>query len=332
MSARRLSWKFVRLVRRGLAASGVRVEELPRLVAQGFDDETHRGAHRAIRSHDRPDDALGPHPHQRPRDEPVLAVASRESGQDRDPVTRGDQRLDDRVVDQALDAMRLVTGDRLDALQDAVEREAVRVADPVLADDIGRRQLGFRGERMPVRQHDVERFAHQLDRHEMALPPARQHAGRVGDHDVVVHGEVGEVGEQRVLIGADDPQTGHVGDAAQEAGQQHLAAGREEGDRDLPPRLLDELRPRGLRPLQGDGDVLGRLGEGVAGGGEGDAPSRALRERHTGLPLQGLQLLRYGRRREVQRLGDGGHAAAFGEFAQQLESTDIHATIVTGCS
>ena len=46
---------------------------------------------------------------------------------------------------------------------------------------------------MALGQGDVERLAHELHDSEAALRPAGEHAGGVGDDDVVVGREVGDV-------------------------------------------------------------------------------------------------------------------------------------------
>ena len=55
-----------------------------------------------------------------------------------------------------------------------------------------------------------------------------------------------------------------------------------------------------------------------------EATAGALGERDAGLPLERLELLRDGRRGEVQGLRDGGHRAAIGELAQEPEAANVH--------
>ena len=194
----------------------------------------------------------------------------------------------------------------------------------LLADHVGGGQLGARREGVALRQDDVELLAQELGDDQAALAPAGQHARRVGDHDVVVEREVEEVGQQRVLVAADHPQAGDAGDPVQRARQQHLADRREHGDGHLAARLLDEVRPDRLGLLDGDGEILRGLGEHAARRREGEAAAGALRQGDAGLALERLELLRDGRRREVQRLRDGGHGAAVGELSQQPESAHVH--------
>jgi hypothetical protein len=147
----------------------------------------------------------------------------------------------------------------------------------------------------------------------------------------VVERQVEEIGQERVLIAADDAQSGDTRNAVQRTGQQHLADRREHRDGHLASRLLDEVRPDRLRLLDGDGEILRGAGEDAAGSREGEAAPRALGEGDAGLPLERLELLRDGRRGEVQRLRDGGHGAAVREFSQQPQPTHIHVATLHPC-
>jgi hypothetical protein len=58
--------------------------------------------------------------------------------------------------------------------------------------------------------------------------------------------------------------------------------------------------------------------------GQGDAASDLLGERKPRLGLELAQLLRDARRGSVGGLGHLGDASSLGEFAQQIESSDVH--------
>ena len=181
---------------------------------------------------------------------------------------------------------------------------------------------------MRLRQRDIERLPHQLDRLQLAFAPARRDTARVGEHDVVARGQRGEVGLVRVLVGDDEPQSGGVGEASEESGQQHHSAGREGRDGDLAARRVAVLRPAGFDALEGDGDVDRAFGEHASRRGEGEAAPGALGEGQSRLALEDLELLRDGRGGEGERLGDGGDGAALGELAKDLETMDVHVAML----
>ena len=128
-------------------------------------------------------------------------------------------------------------------------------------------------------------------------------------------------------------QARDTGDAVERARHEHLPDRREDRDGHLAARLLDEVRPDRLGLLDRDREILRRLGQNPARRGEREAAPGALGERDAGLALERLELLRDGRRREVQGLCDGGHGAAVGELAQQPQAANIHeVSLHPGCS
>ena len=290
------------------------------LGAQRLHDDAHRRALRAIRAHERRDHALRAHAHQRPGDEPVLVVAGRVPRQDRDAVARRDERLDDAVVGEALrDDAACVAVDRLDAAQDAVERQpdgrrrsrsrrstSAGVSWPSRPSGWPSGRAMSSGSRMSGRPS------------EPALAPARQHAGGVGDDDVVVGGEVGEVGQQRILVAADHRQ----------ARARRRPRCSKPGSSIWPPvgKMVSVTSPRGCSTNSSQtasarsiaiATSVAVSGERAARGGEREPAPGALGEGHAGLALEHLELLGHRRRGAVRGLRDGGDAAAFGELAQQ---------------
>ena len=206
-------------------------------------------------------------------------------------MSRRDDSLDDPVVEKALaDPRRRPVGD-LDLPEHPVVGIAVRNADPELVHQVGRGQAGFRGEPVPGGQRDVERLPHQRDHGEAAFLPARQGTWGVRDDDVEVRGEIGEVGQQRILIAADDLEPWQQADGREEAGQQHLTGRRECRERDLAARSVAEVLPERVGPLERHRHFRGGLSELAAGSGENDAAAGALGQCDSGLSLEHFQLL-----------------------------------------
>jgi hypothetical protein len=173
-------------------------------------------------------------------------------------------------------------------------------------------------------QADVEGLGEQRDRLQPASAPG-QHSGHgVREHDVVVGGEIGELGELGVEVGAAHDEAGDLRQVGEHAGQERGADGREGEQCDLAARMITELVPQCGRAFERDRDLGRAAGECMARARQDESPAAALRERHPGLALEHLQLLRHRRRRSGGGRGDGGHAAAFGEFSQQVETANIH--------
>ena len=57
--------------------------------------------------------------------------------------------------------------------------------------------------------------------------------------------------------------------------------------------------------------------------GQAHAAAGALEQPHAGLALEHRELLRDGRRRELERVGDGGDRPALVQLAQQAEAVDV---------
>ncbi|MEG8034117.1 hypothetical protein QP157_01940 [Sphingomonas sp. LR61] len=109
----------------------------------------------------------------------------------------------------------------------------------------------------------------------------------------------------------------------EDPGQQQFGRRREDREVDAARRAAQVLLPGGVDPGDRRGDAGRQSGEYVAVGGEPDAAADALDERDAHLPLQRLQLLRHRAGRAVRGLGDGGDAAALGEFAQDGEQVHV---------
>ncbi len=117
---------------------------------------------------------------------------------------------------------------------------------------------------MALGQGDVERLAHELHDSEAALRPAGEHAGGVGDDDVVVGREVGDVADGRVEVAGVEGESGHPVDRGQQPRQQHLTAGREDHQRHLTARLGAELLPQRLGALDRSGNLRRGAGQRAA--------------------------------------------------------------------
>ncbi len=150
----------------------------------------------------------------------------------------------------------------------------------------------------------------------------------VRDHEVVVGGEPREVAMRHVGVGEMEGR-----DAVQLA--QQRTEQRE-------PRTVEGRYPhRSLIALEEGADRLTRGGERLidacSGGGErlsrrgeDQGPPAAYGQRHGNPGLEMRELLRHRRCRDVLRRGDGGHAAAVAELAQQAEVSGIHKSELTG--
>ena len=161
----------------------------------------------------------------------------------------------------------------------AVIGVANRGADPVLIDQVGRAHDLLLDEPVARGQRDVKRLDHERHASQAGLVPVGRDSLGVGDHDVVVGGELGEVGQGQVMIGEYDVEARLAAQGHQRTGQQHLPRGRERADRDGPLRALLELVPQRVGGLDSDGDASCRVGEGEAGAGEHEAASLPLGER-----------------------------------------------------
>ena len=71
----------------------------------------------------------------------------------------------------------------------------------------------------------------------------------------------------------------------------------------------------------------------LAGRRQHDAAPTPLDQRDIHLAFEQGDLLRHGRRRQVQRLGSGRHGAATGQFTQGAQAGDVHGriSIVKSC-
>ena len=131
-------------------------------------------------------------------------------------------------------------------VEPAIVRVADGRADPGVVGDVGGAQHALLEQRVAGGQSHVERLRHEVHGREPALVPVRGHALRVGEHDVEVGGELGEVGEGEVLVGHEQAQRGLALERAQRARQQHLPRGREGAERHRAGRGLLVLRPQGF--------------------------------------------------------------------------------------
>ncbi len=259
-----------------------------------------------------------------PLDHHALVRAGGVPGQQRDPVPRRHERLRDAGVAEALHHARGRAHGLLDVEEDPVEGQALRHADPRLAAEVGRAHRRTPGEAVVRGHRHVERLHHERHDHEAETAPRAGARERVGDDHVEVGGEVGEGAGRRIPVARPQREVGDPGDPVEEAGQQHLRRGGERGEGDLAGRLVPEVLPQGLGTRHGDRDVGRRAGEGSTGVGQHDPSPRALRERHAGLALEHLELLRDGGRGPAGGARDGADAAAVGELAEELQATDVH--------
>jgi hypothetical protein len=95
-------------------------------------------------------------------------------------------------------------------------------------------------------------------------------------------------------------------------------------------RYAQAAARQGLERLQrGTGFVerfehpLAAVGEQLSGRREADASARSLEELDAGLPLEGRELLRDGRRREPERVGHGGDTPAVCQLAEDSQTADV---------
>ena len=106
------------------------------------DEHVEHGAHGEslgdVGPHEGDDLACGRHAAQRLEHDRLGHGARREAGHERDAESGVDERLDDAHVAEALADRCATTCLLLDGVQDALEREPVRDAEPGLVDEVGR--------------------------------------------------------------------------------------------------------------------------------------------------------------------------------------------------
>ena len=211
-----------------------------------------------------------------------------------------------------------------DRTEHVVDRPADVHADPRLAGQLVEPQPAAPGERVPRRQHDVERLAQQRYHGE---PRGRCRGGAlvaVGDDHVVVGGQHGYVRWGHVDVAAAQVDVRKRGHPPQQSGQQHPGPGREQRHPHLTARQAAQPVDRGLCPGQ-RGEHLLRLGhQRLAGGGEAQPAAGRLGQRHPDLRGQRPQLLRDRRRRERQRGGHGRHRPAVRQLAEHPQPCHVH--------
>ena len=132
------------------------------LGAQRVEHRLHRRALRGARAQHRLDDAGGAHPgHRAAGQAAAAAVVGRVAGQQGDAHAGRHELLGDGEVVDPLDDPRAGPGLHGDRAQHVVDRPADVHADPRLAGQLVEPQPAAPGERVPRRQHDVERLAQQ---------------------------------------------------------------------------------------------------------------------------------------------------------------------------
>jgi hypothetical protein len=209
-------------------------------------------------------------------------------------------------------------------VQDALERVAHGHSEPGLVDEIGRRDVCAAGEAVVGGQADVERLGEERNGAQAPAAPWEQARHRVGEHDVVVAGVIGELLELGVEVGAAHGEPGDLGQVDEHARQQGCTDRGEGEQRDLAARMVAEFVPQRCGALQGDRDVGGASSERLACTRQHDASSAACGQGHPGLALEHLELLRDGGWGATGRVGHGRDAAALGELAQEIESMYVH--------
>ena len=182
----------------------------------------------------------------------------------------------------------------LDGVQDALERVPVRHAEPGLVDEVGRHEMRSPREAVVGAHADVERLGEQWHGGEAATAPWQYAGHGVREHDVVLGGEVGELGQFGIEVGGLHDESGDGLQLGEHPRQQCRAHGRKGQQRDLAAGVVAELVPQRRRPLECDGDVCRAAGECLAGAREHEAATAAFGEGHSGLALEHLELLRDG--------------------------------------
>ena len=143
-----------------------------------------------------------------------------------------------------------------------------------------------------------------------------------GDRDVGV--AVEQLGDALVAFGiADDEVEAGVGLAEPgEGGSDEQAdRGRERGDADLAGRAVRVQPHRVFGALDLGEDGVGVGEQQAAGRGDGDPAAAAFEQFLADLGLQGRQLLRDRRGRQVQHLGGRGHGAVISKRAQHSQAS-----------
>ena len=136
----------------------------------------------------------------------------------------------------------------------------------------------------------------------------------------------GERGECLLGVGLDElaAQAGRVArERVHRRRRQVQRRGLKRRDACLPddaPRGLGELRLGRLDPIQ---QTLGVADQDERRIGQTHPSPGRLEQRDPGLALEDRELLRHGRRREPERVGDGGDRPALVQFAQQAQAAEV---------
>ncbi len=256
-----------------------------------------------------------------------MGLGAHEPGQERDGLTAGHERqAEDAVVrpmaDVGIEGAELSAG----AVGDVLPRRPAVSGRPDLAGELGQRHgSGVAARRrMVLGEHDVDGVAVQVLAVDAGRPGERLVLPLVGQDEIEVPER--ERRERLLGLGLDQlaPQLGRLARERPDRGHGQPEPDRLEGRDPAAPRHPaaggGEIRLRELRALE---QRVGVADQDERGVGQPHAAAGRLQQRHPRLPLEHRELLRDGRRRELQRVGDRGDSAARVQLMQETQPPQV---------
>ena len=258
---------------------------------------------------------------------PGMGAGRDEVGQERDREALGDEpEAEDAVVgavaDVRVEAAELPAGPRGHLLPG----RAGVAGRPDRAGELGQRHRARvpARDRMALGQDEVDRVAVQVVAVDAGGPRERQVLPLVGQDEIDVAER--ERGQRRLGLGLDElaAQAGRVArERVHRRGGQAQRDGLERRDPPAPDDAARGRRELGLGELGPLEQGLGVADQDERRVGQADAAPRPLEQRHAGLALEHRELLRDGRGRELQRVGDGGDRPPLVQLVQQAQAAEV---------
>jgi len=253
----------------------------------------------------------------------VVAQVGGVPGHQRDTTARFDDRSGDGELVDPVQYARLAPPDSRDHGESLFEREAFVHGDPRLVEKIRRFDRSLRREWVIASDRDIEGL--EQERFHTHRPRPRRAADQsMCEDQIVIGGEKGEIFLSYVEIA--QPYIGPLGTRA--GGDQWTENGQaravERHHRNGSQRIALKKLHRLSGAFERHFHVDRRQRQGAPGVGKRGPPPVPERQRGSRVALQGADLLRHRRRRDVQRRGDGGDAAPVPQLSQCAKLTQFH--------
>ena len=187
-------------------------------------------------------------------------------------------------------------------------------------------------ERVAGGEHRVQRVGEQRAAVEARVVGGRRLPRRHRDRDVDVAAREREEAVRRLLLAGDEREARMAGAQRDDGGRDQLPErGGEAGEADGADGALGVRGDVGRRRLELREHEVGMADEHLGGAGQPHAAAVALDHRLPDLALERGELLRDGRRRQVQRVRRGGERALLGDLAQHAQAAGVdHAAELMG--